>query len=234
LYFGHAKLARKFLGEGLAKQRHAGLQELPARSLCSFAWAEAEIGDAQRARQDATQALQMSPSSPEVKSCTALVLARLGDPSQAETMAAQINAERPLGTMQNATEVPTLKAAAMLAEGNPTEALNVLEPSVPYFRSLGNVVDGRDAAYLRGIALLKLRKGQQAAIEFQRIIDSPGLVALSIKGALAHVQLARAQVMMGDKEAARKSYQDFLVLWKDADPDIPIYKEAKAEHAKLQ
>jgi eukaryotic-like serine/threonine-protein kinase len=233
LYFGHAKLARKFLDEGLAKQSHAGLKELPARSLCSFAWAEVEIGEAQRARQDMTEALQMSPSSPEVKSCSALLLARLGDPSQAENMAAQINAEMPLATMQNATEVPTLKAAAMLAEGNPTEALNVLEPSVPYFRSLGNVVDGRDAAYLRGIALLNLKKGQQAALEFQRIIDSPGLVALSIKGALVHVQLARAQVMMGDKEAARKSYQDFLILWKDADPDIPIYKEAKAEHAKL-
>ena len=176
----------------------------------------------------------MSPSSPEVKSCAVLVLARLGDPSQAQTMEAQINAEWPLGAMQNATEVPTLKAAAMLAEGNPAEALNALEPSVPYFRSLGHVVDGRDAAYLRGIALLQLKKGQQAALEFQRIIDSPGLVALSIKGALAHVQLARAQVMIGDKEAARKSYQDFLILWKDADPDIPIYKEAKAEYAQLQ
>ena len=75
---------------------------------------------------------------------------------------------------------------------------------------------------------------RQAETEFQKMLDHPGIVLDDVTGALAHLQLGRAQVMMGDKDAARKSYQDFLTLWKDADPDIPIYKQAKLEYAKLQ
>jgi tetratricopeptide (TPR) repeat protein len=92
---------------------------------------------------------------------------------------------------------------------------------------------GLESAYIRGEAYLKAGQGQHAAAEFRKVLDHPGVVANSINAPLARVQLARAQEMMGDKEAARKSYQDFLTLWKDADPDIPIYKEAKAEYAKL-
>ncbi len=87
--------------------------------------------------------------------------------------------------------------------------------------------------YVRGKAYLQAGQGQQAAAEFQEILDHSGLVSNFIIGALAHLQLGRAQVMMGDKAAARKSYQDFFTLWKDADPDIPIYKQAKLEYAKL-
>lgn len=87
--------------------------------------------------------------------------------------------------------------------------------------------------YVRGLAYLKASQGENAANEFQKVVDHPGLVLNFIIGALAHLQLARAQVMMGDKDAARKSYQDFLTLWKNADPDIPIYQQAKAEYAKL-
>ena len=88
--------------------------------------------------------------------------------------------------------------------------------------------------YLRGEAYLKAGQAKEAAAEFQKIIDHPGIVLNYVHGALAHLQLGRAQVMMGDKDAARKSYQDFLTLWKDADPDIPIYQQAKAEYAKLK
>ncbi len=90
------------------------------------------------------------------------------------------------------------------------------------------------ASYLRGLAYLQVGQGQQAATEFQRVIEHPGIVGISLIGALARLQLARAQAMMGNTEAARKSYRDFLTLWKDADPDIPIYKEAKAEYANLK
>jgi hypothetical protein len=89
-------------------------------------------------------------------------------------------------------------------------------------------------AYLRGLAYLKLGKGLEAAREFQKMIDHSGILQDFITAPLSHLQLGRAQVMMGDKVAARKSYQDFLSLWKDADPDIPIYKQAKVEYAKLQ
>ncbi|MGA8526400.1 MAG: hypothetical protein WB629_09985, partial [Candidatus Sulfotelmatobacter sp.] len=80
---------------------------------------------------------------------------------------------------------------------------------------------------------LKLGQGQQAAAEFRKVVDNPGVVTLHLQGALAHLQLGRAQAMAGDKAAARKSYQNFLTLWKDADPDIPMLKEAKADYAKL-
>ena len=87
--------------------------------------------------------------------------------------------------------------------------------------------------YVRGQAYLRAGHATEAAREFQKVLAERGIVQDNIWGALAHLQLARAQVMMGDKAAARKSYNDFLTLWKDADPDIPIYKQAKAEYAKL-
>jgi hypothetical protein len=87
---------------------------------------------------------------------------------------------------------------------------------------------------VRGEAYLGAGQGQQAAAEFQKLIDHPGIVQNFVLGALAHLQLGRARALSGDKEGARKNYQDFFALWKDADPDIPILKEAKAEYAKLQ
>ena len=89
-------------------------------------------------------------------------------------------------------------------------------------------------AYLRGLAYLQLGQGREAAAEFQKMVDHPGILQDLITAPLSHLQLGRAQAMMGDKVAARKSYQDFLTIWKDADPDIPIYKQAKAEYARLQ
>jgi eukaryotic-like serine/threonine-protein kinase len=104
---------------------------------------------------------------------------------------------------------------------------------MPYELGFGSFGD-LYPAYVRGQAYLRAGQGGLAAVEFQKMLDHPGIVGNFVTGALAHVQLGRAQGMMGDKDAARKSYQDFLTLWRDADPDIPIYKQAKAEYAKLQ
>ena len=89
-------------------------------------------------------------------------------------------------------------------------------------------------AYVRGLAYLQLGDGRKAATEFQKVVDNPGVVVTSVIGALAHLQLARAEKMAGNLDAARTNYQDFLALWKDADPDIPILKQAKSEYAKLK
>ena len=94
-------------------------------------------------------------------------------------------------------------------------------------------MSGLYPVYTRGLAFLDAGLPLQAATEFKKLIEHPGIVLNDIPGALAHLQLGRAQVMMGEKAAARKSYQDFLTLWKDADPDIPIYKQAQLEYAKL-
>ncbi len=126
--------------------------------------------------------------------------------------------------------IPPVRAAIALGRNKPDEAIDILTASIPY--DLGDAF--LVPAYLRGLAYLQAGNGRQAAGEFQKLLDHPGILESDIKGALAHLQLGRAQAMMGDKEAARKSYQDFLTLWKDADPDIPIYKQAKAEYAKLK
>jgi hypothetical protein len=118
-----------------------------------------------------------------------------------------------------------------VSSGNPRRAIDVLRVVAPYELSYNwNLYP----VYIRGIAHLELHQGQQAALEFRKILDHRGISLNNIWGALAHLQLGRAQAMMGDKAAARKSYQDFLTLWKDADTDIPIYRQAKAEYAALR
>jgi len=137
----------------------------------------------------------------------------------------------PAWTLLRDYKLPTIDAAIAIGNGHPRQAIEALRVAAPYDLSeMWNLYP----VYIRGIAYLELHQGQEAAQEFEKILNHRGIVRDWIWGALAHLQLGRAQVMMGDKEAARKSYSDFLTLWKDADPDIPIYKQAKAEYAKLQ
>ena len=116
------------------------------------------------------------------------------------------------------------------------QAIITLEPSLPY--ELGNPPSALNStmypAYLRGLAYLAHKNGPAAAAEFQKLLDHPGIVLNFLVGSLARLQLGRAYAMQGDTTKARAAYQDFLTLWKDADPDIPILKQAKAEYAKLQ
>ena len=172
-----------------------------------------------------------------VEGMAALTLARAGDPAQAEKLVNKLNQEFPLDTMMQNFLLPTIRASIELDKNHPQRAIEILQAATPYelgsasfgALSLGNLYP----AYVRGEAYLKAGQGQQAAAEFQKLIDHRGIVANFVTGALAHLQLGRAQAMSGDKEAARKSYQDFFTLWKDADPDIPILVQAKAEYAKL-
>ncbi len=129
--------------------------------------------------------------------------------------------------------VPTVRAAIKLQQHDPA-AIDLLRGSVPYDLADNHSFDYLYPAYLRGLAYLELGDGRSAAGEFQKLIDNPGLCLESINGPLAQLQLGRAQKMMGDEAASRKSYETFLDLWKSADPDIPIYQQAKAEYAKLR
>jgi eukaryotic-like serine/threonine-protein kinase len=129
--------------------------------------------------------------------------------------------------------LPTIRAAAELGRGHPQKALEFLEPSAPY--ELGLVEEGAlTPAYVRGLVYLALRNGELAEKEFQKIMNHPGLVLNSCIGPLGRLGLARAYALQGDRTKARNAYIDFLKLWKDADPDIPILKQAKAEYARLQ
>jgi eukaryotic-like serine/threonine-protein kinase len=142
--------------------------------------------------------------------------------------------DSPLDTPVQNYHLPTIRAPIKLNEDDPAGAIAVLQPSLKYELSWNYSFNGLYPAYIRGLAYLQLGEGRLAAAEFQKLQDHRGLVGTDVIGALAHLQMARAEKMMGDEASARKAYEDFLTLWKDADPDIPIYQQAKREYAKLR
>jgi eukaryotic-like serine/threonine-protein kinase len=151
----------------------------------------------------------------------------LGDNERAKTMLDELAKEFPEDTQINVIQMPAILAQISLNKKDPLRAIELLQNLGPYeFANL-------DGIYERGNAYLALGKGKEAAGEFQKLLDHRGLVRNDPKGALAHLGLARAYVMQGDTAKAKAAYQDFLTLWKDADPDIPIFIAAKAEYAKL-
>ena len=130
--------------------------------------------------------------------------------------------------------LPTINAAVELNKGNSSQALVYLEPAAPYELGVAGYINSLYPAYVRGQAYLLAHNGTAAAAEFQKLLDHRGIVRNFVTGALARLQIARAYAMAGDSAKAKSAYQDFLMLWKDADPDIPILKQAQAEYAKLQ
>jgi len=162
-----------------------------------------------------------------------LTLALGGDSAQAARLANDLAKRFPQNTLVQVEALPMIRASIMLSGGNKARnapnALEVLNACVPY--ELGQ--EGLLPIYLRGQAYLAARRGAAAAAEFQRILDHPGLVLNSVVGALAHLGLGRAYALAGDTAKARAAYQDFLTLWKDADPDTPVFLQAKAEYANL-
>jgi eukaryotic-like serine/threonine-protein kinase len=167
---------------------------------------------------------------------SSIALALAGDVSQASRLADDLAKRFPQDTIVHYNYLPTNYAAAALKGGSPAKAIAALTPAAPY--ELGSSAMTANFAlylvYLRGKAYSALHQSSPAIAEFQKILDHPGVVANEPIGALAHLGLARAHALAGDTAKARTAYQDFLGLWKDADPDIPILKEAKAEYTKLQ
>jgi tetratricopeptide (TPR) repeat protein len=183
------------------------------------------------ARQTAARALALSPGR-YVKLLTALALARSGDAAQSKTMLEGMRKAEPDNTVLKVYWFPVIEASIAMQQAAPDRAIVALESSVPY--ELGGNITVIYPAYIRGLAYLDQKNGPAAAAEFQKFLDHPGIVGNFLLGSLARLQLGRAYAISGDTAKARTSYQDFLTLWKDADPDIPILKEAKAEYAKLQ
>jgi len=164
-----------------------------------------------------------------------LALALAGDSNMAENLASELNNTFPLDTTVQGYWLPTIKAALALGRNNPGLAVEVLKAASPNeFGQPAMVNAFLNPVYVRGEAYLALRNGSAAAAQFQNIIDHRGVAVNSPVGALAHLGLARAYALQGDTPKAHAKYQDFLSLWKDADPDVPILKEAKAEYARLQ
>jgi tetratricopeptide (TPR) repeat protein len=169
----------------------------------------------------------------------AFALALSGDSSWSQALATDLERRFGEDTSVRFSYLPALRARLALNHGEPSKAIELLQIAAPY--ELGeprSAIHGNFGAlypvYVRGEAYLASHQGSEAAAEFQKILDHRGIVVSDPIGALAHLQLGRALALSGDKTKAKKSYQDFLTLWKDADPDIPILKQAKAEYASLQ
>jgi DNA-binding winged helix-turn-helix (wHTH) protein/Tfp pilus assembly protein PilF len=233
-YYGHLAKARGFSRRAVESARHAGAQETAALWQANAALREAEFGNAALARQDSTAALALAPGR-GIEALAALALARAGEVARAQKLANKLNKDFPLNTIFQGYWLPAIRAAIELNRKNPTGSIEILQATTSY--ELGApeplIVGTMYQAYLRGEAYLLAHQGKEAAAEFQKFLDHRGVVLNFPLGALAHLGLARAYVLQGDKAKARAAYQDFLTLWKDADPDIPILKEAKAEYAKL-
>jgi eukaryotic-like serine/threonine-protein kinase len=193
---------------------------------------DAEVGKDAQARRYESKAAG-SPLDRNDKIALAQALARSGRAAEAGRLADQVSVERPEDTLVQHYFVPTIRAAIKLRQHDPAAAIDLLRDTAKYDLAFTGF-DYLYPAYIRGLAYLELGDGQSAAAQFQKLIDNLGFSVRHVTGALAWLQLGRAQKMMGDEAAARKSYETFLDLWKSADPDIPIYQQAKAEYAKLR
>ena len=236
-YTGHLKDAREFSRRAMDIAQLAGEKDATAIYSGLSGLREVSFGNPQEARRQATLALKLS-ASRDVLNYAALALAYSGDDVQAKALADDLNRKFPEDTIVQFNYLPSIRGKLALNKGNPSEAIKYLEVAVPYefgVSKAGDFVGNMMfPVFVRGEAYLASRQGGKAAGEFQKILDHRGLVVNRSIGALARLGLARAYTMQGDTPKAKAAYQDFLTLWKDADPDIPVLRQAKAEYGKLR
>jgi eukaryotic-like serine/threonine-protein kinase len=231
-YYGRIVSARKLSSEAVAAALAANTKERAAEYMAKTALREANIGNFALARGLATKAMATS-DAPTVQKIAALALAKSGDVAAATRLADRIDAQFPLDTMTQGYALPVIRAGVELSRNRPAKAVEFLELSQRY--ELGKSAFGSlEPAYIRGLAHMRQGKPTEAANEFRKLLDHSGVVGASITGTLAKLQLARAAELMGDHSAARGHYEDFFALWKNADSDVPVLKQAKAEYAKLE
>jgi eukaryotic-like serine/threonine-protein kinase len=236
-YYGRLRNAREFSRRAEDSAELAGEKETSARYSATSGLREALFGNAGEARQRAALAMGRS-AGRDVEYGAALALAYAGDDKGAKALTDDLGKRFPEDTMVQFNYLPTLRAKLAVSKGNVSDALESLRAATPY--ELGQPMYGNYGwaglypVFLRGEVYLAAHEGTEAAAEFQKILDHRGIVLNQPIGALAHLGLARAYVLQSDTAKARAAYKDFLMLWKDADPDIPILKQAKAEYAKLQ
>jgi serine/threonine protein kinase/tetratricopeptide (TPR) repeat protein len=246
-YGGHLGKARELTKRAVDSAIRADTKENGAIWQANAALEQAAYGNAAEARQEATEALKLDAESQGVGVEATLAFGMAGDTAKAETLAQDLGKRYPLDTQMQSLWLPAIQAQLALNKKNPAAALNALQAASPI--ELGQIAFVANLSclyhvYVRGEAYLAAGQGSAAAAEFQKILDHNGMIWNCWTGALAHLGVARANALQAktsqgaDADAARvraiAAYKDFLTLWKDADPDIPILKEAKAEYAKLQ
>jgi eukaryotic-like serine/threonine-protein kinase len=230
-WYGRFRRAAELTQDAMKSAKRNDAAESAAIYGATAALWEAEAGNPLGTRTDVATAMKLARDQ-NVRELGGLALALSGDTSGAERLAAELDQNRPLDTLVQSYWLPSIRAAVALQHKDPNRALDLL-------RNAGNIELSSQfqaalvPAYLRGEAYLMLHDGTRAAPEFQKFSEHRGLVVNFPWGALARLHLARAYALSGDSSKTRAAYRDFLSLWKDADPDIPILKQAKAEYAKL-
>jgi eukaryotic-like serine/threonine-protein kinase len=246
-YAGHMRRARELTQRAVGLALHADSKENAAIWLENDALSEGTYGNIVNGRQSAAEGLKLAPGSPGTMAEAALALGIARDTRRAESLAQDLNQRFPLDTQMQSLWLPAIRAQLALDRKNPAEAIYDLQIALSIEFGLIQFVNNVSClypAYIRGEAYLAAGQGKEAAAEFQKILDHSGIVWNCWTGALAHLGVARANALQArtsqgaDADAARvralAAYKDFLTLWKDADPDIPILKQAKAEYANLQ
>ena len=248
-YAGHVAKARELTKRAVDSAIRADSKENGAISQTIAAQREAAYGNPAEARQSAAEALKLAPTSQGAELEAALAFAMAGDTARAESLAQDVGKRFPLDTQMQSLWLPAIQGQLALDKKNPATALTALQAASSISIELGQIgfvmnISCLYPTYVRGEAYLAAGQGSAAAAEFQKILDHSGIVWNCWTGALAHLGVARANALQSrtsqgaDADAARvralAAYKDFLTLWKDADPNIPILKEAKAEYAKLQ
>jgi tetratricopeptide (TPR) repeat protein len=239
-WHGKLKNAHELTQRAMDSAEHNDAKETAAIYQAAAALREVGAGNQRQGHEDADGALKLA-SSRDVQEAAALALARASDTTRAENLAAALNKSFPLDTLVQRYWLPSIEAAVALDRKDPKRAIEVLRVTSPIelAQAAANFNVFLCPAYLRGEAYLMLHDGPAAAAEFRKFIDHYGLVVNFPWGALARLGLARAYALDAAKDPAardkaRATYKDFLTLWKDADPDVPVLIQAKAEYAKLQ
>jgi tetratricopeptide (TPR) repeat protein len=233
-YYGRLGRAREFSRRAVDSAVRASSNETAALWQANSSLREAEFGEQEQAKQRAKAALALSRGR-DVKVVAALALARCGDSAATRVLVEALEKSYPTNTMLNLYWLPSINGAIELNMNNSSRAIELLEAAAPYEMGGPPPLGGAFfPVYLRGQAYLQANNGIAAANEFQKLLHNSGIVANSVTAPLARLGLARAYEMQGDMTKAKAAYQDFLTLWKDADPDVPIFIAAKAEYAKLK
>jgi predicted Zn-dependent protease len=234
-YFGSLEKSREFSARAIALAEQAGQKETAAGYSADAALREALLGNPAQARQNARVALELSKGR-DVQFGAALAFALGGETAEAQKLTDDLAKRFPEDTEVQFNYLPALRAQLALGRNEPSAAVEALTIASPYELGVPNQAAFGPAlypVYIRGMAYLAAKNGPAAASEFQKILDHRGIVFNELIGALAHLGLARSYSLSGDSAKAKSAYQGFFTLWKDANPDIPLLIQAKAEYSKL-
>jgi tetratricopeptide (TPR) repeat protein len=227
---GQMQKAGELIQRSAQVTERLGFKGTTAATHANWAVTQAEIGNASKARELAASSSALAHSRSNL-SLVAEALAMTGDVSRAQAVADDLGHRFPADTILHEVSMPCVQALIDLDRKVPEQAIKVLQTATPYELGIAQTLF---PIYVRGLAFLQAKRGAEAAVEFQKIVDHRGIAPTAPEHSLAKLGLGRAYVMSGDSAKARAAYQDFFALWKDADTDLPILKEAKAEYEKLR